>query len=213
MKSLVMTVATIAAAVGLTGCGSDAASTGTSPVTPPGGTTAQSESGAPGSPREPASQPVPASNPPAAPTSLPSRDDATVDARDYQIGDQFYFQSPSGNIKCGFINDNTFGTGCQLKDAKVIPAQLQPGCDNSPARKVAAYVHGTTAQFICLSQGVFVGIPQNTGGGPGEGGGKILNYGETLIVRGTACTSLEAGVRCDQGGHGFFIAADQQYLF
>ncbi|WP_307620348.1 DUF6636 domain-containing protein [Nocardia salmonicida] len=40
-----------------------------------------------------------------------------------------------------------------------------------------------------------------------------MNYGDTIIVRGAACTSTEQGVRCDVGGHGFFISADRQYLF
>ncbi|MEV6276805.1 hypothetical protein [Nocardia sp. NPDC051832] len=205
MKSLGMTIAAMAAVVGLVGCGGESG-------------TAGSASGTKGvaSPAEP-SAPAPERSPTAAPatTPLPTRNDATVDARDYQIGDKFYFQSPSGNIMCGFINDDNFGTGCQLKDAKVIPAQLQPRCDNSPARKVGAHLQGSSATFICLSQGIFVGFPEYPGsdGGSREGGGKVLNYGDTLIVRGTACTSFTTGVRCDQGGHGFFLAADQQSLF
>ncbi|MEV0246660.1 hypothetical protein AB0H76_08745 [Nocardia sp. NPDC050712] len=206
MRSLGFTVAALAAVLGLTGCGGGDAGNA-APVSTVSSAPEQS-SGQPS--KQPASQPVTA---PASPTTLPSRDDATVDARDYKIGDEFYFQSPSGNIKCGFTNNNTYGTGCQLKDAKVIPAELQPRCDNSPARKVAAYIKGAAAEFICLSQGVFVGFPETTAPGFNEGGGKVLSYGDTIIVRGTACTSSAAGVRCDQGGHGFFIAGDQQYLF
>ncbi|WP_228538152.1 hypothetical protein [Nocardia sp. XZ_19_385] len=223
MKSLGMAVAAMAAVVGLVGCGSETETAGSAP-----GTARVTSTAGPGgeamTPERPASaSPTsewyhsPQVSAPAEPvtTTLPTRDDATVDARDYQIGDKFHFQSPSGNIKCGFINDSTFGTGCQLKDAKVIPAELRPGCDNSSTRKVAAYVTGSTAKFICLNQGVFVGISPNPGGNGGlqEGGGKVLNYGETIIVKGTACTSLPTGVRCDQGGHGFFIAGDQQSLF
>ncbi|MFD3747077.1 hypothetical protein [Nocardia sp. NPDC058633] len=160
---------------------------------------------------------APASNePPAAPgtgadrSDLPSRDDATVDARDYQQhGDNFYFQSPSGNIMCGFVEAESLGVGCQLADAKVIPADL-PTCDNSPARKVAAHVAGGRSEFLCVNQGFFVGEPVD---GTSKGGGKVLNYGDTVIVRSAACTSTEQGVRCDVGGRGFFIAADQQYLF
>lgn len=145
----------------------------------------------------------------AAPTDLPSRDAATVDARDYQQRDNFYFQSPTGNILCGFVEEGTLGVGCQLADTRVIPPEL-PTCDNSPARKVAAHVYGGTAEFLCTSQGVFVGEPVD---GTNKGGGRTLNYGDTVVVRGAACTSTEQGVRCDVGGHGFFISADRQYLF
>ncbi|MEU7141938.1 hypothetical protein ABZ942_20970 [Nocardia sp. NPDC046473] len=142
-------------------------------------------------------------------TKLPSRDDATVDARDYQSDGKYYFQSPSGNILCGFIEADGIGTGCQLAHASVVPAEL-PDCGTRANREVAAQVIGGKGQFRCLSQGIFVGPPLDGGN---RGGGKVLGYGQTLIVRGIACTSMTAGVRCDQGGHGFFIAADAQSLF
>ncbi|WP_446223805.1 DUF6636 domain-containing protein [Nocardia sp. IBHARD005] len=47
----------------------------------------------------------------------------------------------------------------------------------------------------------------------GRTSSKTLNYGDTIIVRGAACTCTEQGVRCDVGGHGFFISADRQTLF
>ncbi|MEV6769665.1 DUF6636 domain-containing protein [Nocardia sp. NPDC051030] len=144
-----------------------------------------------------------------APTSLPSRDDATVDARDYQQGDKYYFQSPSGNIMCGFINETGFGTGCQLEKATSVPSQLS-GCGTQANREVAAQVVGGKAEFRCMNQGVFVGSPVD---GTNRGGGKVLPYGATIIVRGTACTSSTSGVRCDSGGHGFMIAAEAQSLF
>jgi hypothetical protein len=139
----------------------------------------------------------------------PSRDDATVDARDYQQGENFYFQSPSGNIKCGFINNNNVGTGCQLTHASVIPPALGD-CGTRPERAVAAQIIGRKASFLCLNQGVFVGQPLDGGG---EGGGRVLGYGQTIFVRSTSCTSSLAGIRCDAAGHGFVIAADQQALF
>ncbi|GAA5069847.1 hypothetical protein [Nocardia callitridis] len=140
----------------------------------------------------------------------PTRDDATVDARDYQSGKYYFFQSPSGNIMCGFVYDGELGTGCQLAEATVIPAEL-PDCGTRPDRAVAAQVNGAQARYLCLNQGVFVGPPPD--GSSGKGGGKVLNYGDTIIVRGVACTSLESGVRCTEGGHGFMIAADAQSLF
>ncbi|MGV9612791.1 hypothetical protein [Nocardia xishanensis] len=90
-----------------------------------------------------------------------------------------------------------------------MPSELSD-CGTRPERAVAAQVVGGRGQFLCLNQGVFVGAPLD---GSGKGGGKVLPYGATIIVRGTACTSLPSGIRCDAAGHGFVIAADAQSLF
>lgn len=201
MRSVIVVAALVAVAGGLAACDSDQRSVAQPSVTQPADSAAR-QPGASGT--EPAGVPDTV-----APTDLPSRDDATVDARDYQQRNNFYFQSPTGNINCGIVEEGTLGVGCQLADTRVIPPEL-PTCDNSPARKVAAHVYGGTAEFMCTNQGFFVGEPVD---GTNRGGGKILNYGDTIIVRGAACTSTEKGVRCDAGGHGFFISADQQYLF
>ncbi|MFE3542155.1 DUF6636 domain-containing protein [Nocardia sp. NPDC059177] len=143
------------------------------------------------------------------PTGMPTRDDATVDARAYQQRDNYYFQSPTGNIMCGILADAPFGFGCQLSHANVIPPQL-PNCDDAPNRKVAVHVDGNTTEFLCTSQGIFIGAPVD---GTNKGGGATLHYGDTLVVRGVACTSTEQGIRCDAAGHGFTISADQQTLY
>ncbi|MEV0078746.1 DUF6636 domain-containing protein [Nocardia neocaledoniensis] len=143
------------------------------------------------------------------PGGLPSRDDATVDARDYQQRESFYFQSPTGNIMCGILADAPFGVGCQLAHANVVPPQL-PNCSDAPDRKVAVHTVGGKSEFLCTSQGIFVGEPVD---GTNKGGGATLNYGDTLVVRGVACTSSEQGIRCDAAGHGFTISADAQALF
>ncbi|MFB7722455.1 DUF6636 domain-containing protein [Nocardia sp. NPDC056100] len=204
MKAWVLAFAAVAAIGGIAGCNDDTTTGATpgsnAPITTPAGGAAN-----PGSPGT-----VAASSPAA---GLPTRNDANVDARDFQQGDKYYFQSPTGNIMCGFVNEGTFGTGCQLEHASVVPAAL-PDCGTRPDRAVAAYITGAKSQFICLNQGVFVGSPTGpVTPGNNKGGGKVLEYGQTIIVRGTACTSTQAGVRCDAGGHGFFIAADQQSLF
>ncbi|MGS2807893.1 hypothetical protein [Nocardia sp. MW-W600-9] len=59
---------------------------------------------------------------------MPSCDDATVDA--------------------------SFGVGCQLATANVIPPQL-PDCDDAPHRKVAVHTVGGTSEFLCNSQTIF----------------------------------------------------------
>lgn len=204
MKAWVLAFAAVAAIGGLAGCNDDTVTSGTTPgASAPVTTVAGGNGGTQGGNGSPST----------VATTLPTRDDANVDARDFQIGDKYYFQSPSGNIMCGFINDNNFGTGCQMEHVSVVPVEL-PDCGTRPDRAVAAMVTGGAAKFLCLNQGVFVGIPQgDTSPGTHKGGGKVLEYGQTIIVRGTACTSTQAGVRCDSGGHGFFVAADQQKLF
>ncbi|WP_330185056.1 hypothetical protein OHB26_16585 [Nocardia sp. NBC_01503] len=207
MRAWVLAFAAVAAIGAVAGCNDDTVVTGGTPgasapaTTPSGGNPAPG--GTNGSPSTVAS-PV---------TSNPSRDDANVDARDFQQGDKYYFQSPTGNIMCGFINEGAFGTGCQLEHVSVVPAEL-PDCGTRADRAVAANITGSKAKFICLNQGVFVGSPTGpVKPGNNKGGGKVLEYGQTIIVRGVACTSTQAGVRCDSGGHGFLIAADQQQLF
>ncbi|MFE3188862.1 hypothetical protein ACFXHA_07620 [Nocardia sp. NPDC059240] len=146
-------------------------------------------------------------------TTLPNRDDVNVDARDFEQQGHYYFQSPSQNIKCGIYVDNLNTVGCQLKNATVIPAGLS--CANNPAHEVAAAVQNGKPQFICLNQGVFVGPPIDGSTAPGfhEGGGKVLEYGQTIGVRGVICESMTSGVRCTVDGHGFVIAAETQSLF
>ncbi|MFE6860226.1 hypothetical protein [Nocardia sp. NPDC057668] len=192
MRAVVIALAIVAAVGGIAGCNDDQVPAGAPGATAP--TTVATAPGAPGT---------------AVATTLPTRDDANVDARDFAQGDQFYFQSPSGNIMCGFINTGGIGVGCQLAQVTSVPAEL-PGCGYAENKKVAAEIFNGAPRFRCLSQGMFVGSPTD---GSNKGGGKILRYGETIIVRGTACTSMESGVRCDTGGRGFVVAAEAQSLF
>ncbi|MCU1643342.1 MAG: hypothetical protein JWN03_3617 [Nocardia sp.] len=196
MRAWVLAFAVVAAVGGIAGCNDNKVTSG---GTPTSGATI-SAAAADGGAQTTVAGPV---------TTAPTRNDANVDARDFQQGDKYYFQSPTGNIMCGIIDDKNFGTGCQLEHASVVPSQLSD-CGTRPERAVAAEVMGGAAKFLCLNQGVFVGSPTD---GTNKGGGKVLRYGQTLIVRGTACTSTQAGIRCDAGGHGFLIAADQQQLF
>ncbi|MFD4443231.1 DUF6636 domain-containing protein [Nocardia sp. NPDC058519] len=210
MRSAIMVAALVALAGGLAACDSSESPASSGP-TQAGGTSVR-QSGAPGDeptvvPGLDTTDPTPAPGP--SPTGLPSRDDATVDARDYQQRDSFYFQSPTGNIMCGIVSATTLGVGCQLGHANVIPPQL-PDCTDAPDRKVAVHVYGGKAEFLCTSQGIFVGEPVD---GTRKGGGKILNYGDTIIALGAACTSTPQGMRCDAGGHGFLISADSQTIF
>ncbi|MFG1793437.1 hypothetical protein [Nocardia sp. NPDC049149] len=198
MRAILLAAAAVLAVEGLAGCGNSTPATpGAQPPNAP------ATSAAPQQPSAPSRNTAPAK-----PTA-PSRDNANVDARDYQQGDAFYFQSPSGNILCGFNVAGAATVGCQVMQATAVPAEL-PDCGTRPNRTVGAEINGTTAKFRCFSQGVYVGSPIDGGS---KGGGRVLPYDSTLVVRGAACTSTQAGVRCDVGGHGFVLAAEAQSLF
>ncbi|MFE6922700.1 DUF6636 domain-containing protein [Nocardia sp. NPDC057663] len=204
MRSAIAVAALVALAGGLAGCAGDQGSGAQPTVTQPSAPSGTPPTGAPAT--GPAVVPAPTA-PTGAP--VPTREDATVDARDYQQRDNYYFQSPTGNIMCGILADAPFGVGCQLARTNVIPPQL-PNCDDAPDRKVAVHVVDGKSEFLCTSQGIFVGSPVD---GTNKGGGATLHYGDTLVVRGVACTSTQQGVRCDAAGHGFTISADNQTLF
>ncbi|MEC3955168.1 hypothetical protein VMT65_19155 [Nocardia sp. CDC153] len=205
MKKLLTAAAALLMVGALAGCDPD---TGTSGAP---ATTAQATQSAPAATSGPGS--APATTAAKSTPTLPNRDDVNVDARDFESQGHYYFQSPSTNIKCGIYVDNIHTVGCQLKNATVIPAGLS--CANNPGHSVAAQVRAGTAEFVCLNQGVYVGPPTDGSTAPGfhEGGGKVLEYGQTIGVRGVICESMQSGVRCTVDGHGFVIAADAQSLF
>ncbi|WP_460728255.1 DUF6636 domain-containing protein [Nocardia heshunensis] len=200
MRAFLATAAALLLVGALSGCDPNTSTPGAAPTTQPAQVTQPAQGGTP---------PTTA----AKTTTLPNRDDVNVDARDFEAQGHYYFQSPSKNIKCGIYVDDLHTVGCQLKNATVIPAGLD--CANNPAHEVAASFQNGKPQFVCLNQGVFVGPPTDGSTAPGnhEGGGKILEYGQTIGVRGVICESMTSGVRCTVDGHGFVIAAESQSLF
>ncbi|MFD4366923.1 hypothetical protein [Rhodococcus sp. NPDC058521] len=153
--------------------------------------------------------PPSAENPAAQPADPPNRDDATVDARHYQQGSNYYFQSPSGSIMCG-ITEGPEATGCQMIDVDPTPPAEMQECWNRENTSGGAKVSGTGSEYVCTNQGVYVGAP--TDGGD-RGGGRVLEYGDVLIVRGVACTSETTGVTCYMGQNGFHVSKEATNLF
>lgn len=117
-----------------------------------------------------------------------SRDDANVDARDYQQGDTFYFQSPDGNYTCAVRPLDDRLTGC-FGAIHPTPSQLS---DCATMNSASIVIGG----YLCQTQGVMTG----------EGGGAVLPYGSVLVVQSVICTSEPTGIACDHGGHGFSIS-------
>lgn len=218
VRRVFVVAALVAAAVGLTACDSAVDQRG-APVTTSApslhaitsdqqtaGPASAPAAGAPVSGSAPA--PVTASAN-ASETSAPANGGFTdVDASKYQIDGSYFFQSPSGNIKCGILASAPYGVGCQLAKATIVTPKL-PNCTDAPDRKVAAHLYEGKSEFLCTSQGIFVGISPD--GSPA--GGAVLNYGESLTANGYTCSSSSQGVRCVAGGHGFAIAAENQHIF
>lgn len=180
------------------------------PVTPNADTPAiETSAGNPPVGNTPVLVPPSAENPAAEPADPPSRDDATVDARDYQQGSDYYFQSPSGSIMCG-IKEGTEATGCQMINVDATPPAEMQECWSRENTSGGAKVSGTGSEYLCMNQGAYVGAP--TDGGD-RGGGNVLEYGDVLIVRGVACTSETTGITCYMGQNGFHVSKEATNLF
>lgn len=217
MRAVIMAAAVVALTGGLAACGTDQGSSAPSTVArpssaPDGGTTGAQEPGG----QEPTVVPELGSAPaPAAPPGEGSAPSAPTDGRftpvgaaKFQLDGGHYFQSPTGNIMCGILSTAPYGVGCQLRKADYITPKL-PDCTDAPNRKVAVHLLEGKTEFLCTSQGIFVGIPQDGS----AAGGAVLNYGESLTVNGYTCSSSSQGVRCVGGSHGFAISADDQHTF
>ncbi|MFC4376619.1 hypothetical protein ACFO5K_21215 [Nocardia halotolerans] len=223
MRAVIMVAAVVALTGGLAACGTDQGSTVPGTTAQPSGApgTAQPtgppdagtpDAGTPGG-QDPSVVPDDGSAPD--PTAVPDDGSAPTDggftpvgAGKYQLDGGHYFQSPTGNIMCGILATAPYGVGCQLGKANYITPKL-PDCTDAPNRKVAVHLYQGKTEFLCTSQGIFVGIPQDGSGA----GGAVLNYGESLTVDGFTCSSSSQGVRCVGGEHGFAISADNQHTF
>jgi hypothetical protein len=136
----------------------------------------------------------------------PNRDDVNVDARDFeQAGGQYFFQSPSGNVFCGFNSSNAPETivGCQVRYS--VPGNTGRECLNTENNTYGVKINqdGTVEQ-ICTNQGIFVGGPERP---------RVLEYGQVIGVTGTFCRSTEAGITCYDGDRGFMISRDVNLAF
>lgn len=130
----------------------------------------------------------------------PTRDDATVDARDFETENEpgeYHFQTPSGNVWCAIRPNEDVPImqfGCQTR--KSVQGPGGQTCQNNPHNSYAVRVESETIHF-CTNQGIYTAEHQKT-----------LAYGDTIIVMGDACTSTTDGMACWRGDHGFMISRD-----
>lgn len=107
------------------------------------------------------------------------------------------FQSPSGNIACGFYDD---GVACQIAEYDFsIPPRPDECGDTGWGFNFA--VDDISGYMFCA--------------GDVEGGGPTLAYGQQLAVGDYHCVSREDGVTCINAvnGGGFTLAHDAYELF
>lgn len=202
----------------LLGCSSEAPSTSpidTATTSPIAMATTSPVVMATTSPVDAAPQPDTTSQPEAnaMPPAPPTRNDATVDARDYQTGpDTYYFQSADHAIKCGIVFGGSLdGVGCQSYEAPV-PESMSDCTPLGGNKAIAAQITDGQPRNVCLNQGVWVGPPVD---GTNEGGGAVLADGDVLIVRGTACRAEPqgGGISCFGASNGFTLGRGTNVLF
>lgn len=107
------------------------------------------------------------------------------------------FQSPSGNIACGFYDD---GVACQIAEYDFEIPPRPDECGDT----------GWGFNFAVDDIGGFMFCA-----GDVEGGGPALGYGQQLAVGDYHCVSREEGVTCIDAvsGGGFTLARDAYELF
>lgn len=136
--------------------------------------------------------------------------DANVDAADfYGPGagiNAYFFQSPSGNVRCGIHFDNPqVPSGCQA----LVSVRSSDGvsCRNRGNSVYSTQLISGAAVSKCVNQPLFVG----GSGNPGQGtvGGRVLQYGQIISSGGSTCESSAVGISCWANSVGFTLARDR----
>lgn len=107
------------------------------------------------------------------------------------------FQSPSGNINCGYLPD---GLTCQISEFTYKPPDLDCHGMGAPGATFGIDRMGDSFLFCA---------------GDVEGGGPVLAYGKQIAVGNVHCVSREDGVTCQDvsSGHGFKVSRAAYQLY
>ncbi len=156
------------------------------------------------------------SRPVGVPAGLSSADANVNPHHFYNFGGQgyaYYFQSPSGNIKCGIGFPNPYTPeGCQAAASVQSPTGARCGNDGGRTGYISELVRGVVRSH-CSSTSVYVGSDRAVDQPIGYVGGWVLQYGQTISASGVTCTSTTAGITCYQGEHGFTLARDRNAIY
>ncbi|WP_188486030.1 hypothetical protein [Williamsia phyllosphaerae] len=138
------------------------------------------------------------------------RKDANVNANDFYgpgagVNAKF-FQSPSGNVRCGIdFDDPQIPSGCQASTS--VRSNTGVTCLNRGNSVYSTQLISGAAVSKCVNQPFFVG----GSGNPGQDtvGGRVLQYGQIISVGGTTCESAAVGISCWANSVGFTLARDR----
>lgn len=196
----VWAVGVAAAALVLTGCGSEAepGPVPSSSTAPPSTTTTAA--------------PVPTSEealppPPPVDSSVPLEPPPTAEPQTTYaaIGGAYYFSSPDGSFQCGIVPlANRTEAGCQGVTTPIPPRP--DDCMINWGNGIRVTNDGPAA-FMCSG-----GVVYTSGGATVD---PPLTIGSEIAEGGFTCTSAADGISCknDASGHGFRIAADSNEVF
>jgi hypothetical protein len=108
------------------------------------------------------------------------------------------FTSPSGNVGC--IADSAY-VRCDISERDWTPPPRPADCEFDYGQGISLSL-GKEAAFVCA-------------GDTALGGGKPLDYGQSVSVGLMQCDSAESGITCrdTKTGHGFTIAREAYQVF
>ena len=118
------------------------------------------------------------------------------------FAEEFYFKSPSGNIHCGYFdNDGNALVRCDIES--YTPSRKRPAdCDLDWG--FAFEIGARAKRGIILCAGDTVISPQ----------AEVLPYGTRWKRKGITCEIQTTGITCaNRKGHGFFLSRAEQRVF
>ncbi|MGJ0120206.1 hypothetical protein ACQ7HM_13470 [Williamsia sp. MIQD14] len=133
--------------------------------------------------------------------------DANVDANGFRGTGAgvtaYYFQSPSGNVRCGIHPDDPkLPSGCQATTS--VSGASGITCRNDGGSQYSLQLLGDVVLRKCLNQPLFVGGSGYLG--QGVVGGRVLQYGQIISTGGITCESTVSGMSCWSASAGFLLA-------
>lgn len=134
---------------------------------------------------------------------VPDSTSTTVVLRSGEADSDAGFNSPSGNISCGFyaFDYQPLQVSCSLR-AHDYQAPALPDCDLDYGDSLDLYA-GEKVVWACHGDVVFFDF------------GRILPYGATLHRGVLSCTSMRTGMECRDKttGHGFRLSRSSYDIF
>ena len=117
-------------------------------------------------------------------------------------GDNYQFQSPSGNIRCMMytsVGADTPHAYCEITDHTwAAPQQSRWGCPLAPTANQLRIDEGQQPGFACATQHM---PPEDS---------PVLDFGQSRTVGALTCESEPYGMACRDGGTGHFFRVSQE---